>query len=44
LFLGAEGEKAERRKETMELFPQSTEVGVKDATRLCHLFALLLPA
>lgn len=26
LFLGAEGEKAERRKETMELFPQSTEI------------------
>ncbi|CAD6211673.1 unnamed protein product [Miscanthus lutarioriparius] len=31
LLLGAEAEEAERRKETMELFPQSTGFGVKDA-------------
>jgi hypothetical protein len=42
LLLGAEGKEPERRKETMELFPQSAKVGIKDATWLCHLFALLL--
>lgn len=31
LLPGAEGEEAERRKETMELFPQSAGFGVKDA-------------
>lgn len=31
LLPGAEGEEAERTKETMELFPQSAGFGVKDA-------------
>ena len=31
LLPGTEGEEAERRKETMELFPQSAGFGVKDA-------------
>ncbi|CAD6211678.1 unnamed protein product [Miscanthus lutarioriparius] len=31
LRIQAEAEEAERRKETMELFPQSTGFGVKDA-------------
>ncbi|PAN14807.1 hypothetical protein PAHAL_2G445900 [Panicum hallii] len=33
LLPGAEAEEAERRKETMELFPQSAGFGVKDAAR-----------
>jgi hypothetical protein len=32
LLRGAEGEEAERKKETMELFPQSAGFGTQDAS------------
>jgi len=38
LLPGAEAEEAERRKETMELFPQSAGFGVKDAARYVQYF------
>jgi jasmonate ZIM domain-containing protein len=40
LLPGAEGEEAERKKETMELFPQSAGFGTQDASsdpaRYCY--------
>ena len=39
LLPGAEAEEAERRKETMELFPQSAGFGVKDAARYVQYFS-----
>jgi jasmonate ZIM domain-containing protein len=43
LLPGAKGEEAERRKETMELFPQSAGFGVKDgAAPRCVLLLFII--
>jgi hypothetical protein len=43
LLSGAKGEEAERRKETMELFPQSAGFGVKDgAAPRCVLLLFII--
>jgi jasmonate ZIM domain-containing protein len=43
LLPGAKGEEAERRKETMELFPQSAGFGVKDgAAPTCVLLLFII--
>ncbi|XP_008652228.1 protein TIFY 10b-like [Zea mays] len=41
LLPGADGEETERRKETMELFPQSAGFGVKDPTAAPRCVLLL---